>query len=153
MYKLSAKSPMKLRQCKCTLNRSDKENSVASFCRQVTACNLMKRWSSLKKWQNFGQFFGYGNILNFHLNSFKTLLFVVSILRCQRWFDADVLVFQIQLWWHSLFGNSFGYFLIIWVNIYPNLLVTLVEGFSVHFAEVNTAQVILKNTPKIYINS
>jgi hypothetical protein len=62
------------------------------------------------------------------ISRFKTWL-VVGILRFQKWFDADVLGFQIELCcrYFGLFwlGDFLGYFLKILGDFLSNLLVTL----------------------------
>ena len=79
----------------------------------LEAHDFLKKISSPKKWWHFGLLFAEANLLHFHLNIFKTL-FVVGILRFQKWFGVDVLGFQIELCcrYFGLFwlGNSLGYF-------------------------------------------
>jgi hypothetical protein len=58
-------------------------------------CDFLKTWSSPEKWQLFGLLFVEANLFHFHLN--KQFQNVVGILRFQKWFDVDVLGFQIEL--------------------------------------------------------
>ncbi len=99
-------------------------------------------WAIFANWTTFGGSLWYfckdevaqrnGDILGYFLpkqikyiftqiNSFK-IWFVVRTLMFLKWFDADGLGFQIQLYWH---GNCLGYFLNNWANFFSNRLITL----------------------------
>ncbi len=80
---------------------------------------FLKRWRSPEEWQNFGLLFAVANLLHVHLNKqFLNMVccryFKVSKL---RWFDVDVLGFQIELCYRylGLFAlRLLGYFLEYW---------------------------------------
>ncbi len=58
--------------------------------------DFLKRWSSTKKWWHFGLLFVWVNLKHFNLNKQFQNIRVVSILRFQKWFDVDILGFQIE---------------------------------------------------------